>query len=503
VETVIQKDRKTLIREKCAANGKIIVTEAVEILSNEEHWEKILEKDDSNFITAEKIKELLIKHESKVSMSAQEVVVIKSGIKRLAEEHSANFKILGDREATHQSSSEGKVKDFLAYFKDKYDFLSSLLKNRAGFFPKPIDKIKGLQRNEEVDIIGMVVKKWVSKNGNLTIELDSPEGRCIAIVSKDDDLQNREAKKILLDDVIGIKGKKFSDEILIVKSFVWPDIKHKPIKMADIDLSIGVISDVHVGSKLFMQKEFSKFVSWISGDIVSEKEAERAGKIKYLVIAGDNVDGVGIYPDQYDELEIKDIYEQYKRFAEIIQSIPEHIEIFICPGQHDATRRADPQPPIYKEYAQDLSKLGNVHLIGSPSWIEIEGLKCVVYHGGSFHDMYASMGNLNNAEPEKAMVEILRRRDFSTGFGLNQPYVPTQKDLMVIREEPDFYFGGDMHHKGYTNYRGCTCVNAGCWQGRTDFQIKEGHIPTPGIAIDINLKTRKITENNFLGDANV
>jgi DNA polymerase II small subunit len=60
-----------------------------------------------------------------------------------------------------------------------------------------------------------------------------------------------------------------------------------------------------------------------------------------------------------------------------------------------------------------------------------------------------------------------------------------------------------MHHKGYINYRGCTCINAGCWQSRTEFQIKEGHIPTPGIAIDINLKTRRITENNFLGGPNV
>jgi len=97
-----------------------------------------------------------------------------------------------------------------------------------------------------------------------------------------------------------------------------------------------------------------------------------------------------------------------------------------------------------------------------------------------------------------ALTPVLKKRDLSTGFGQRQPYVPERKDFMLIREEPDFYFAGDMHHKGYAQYRGCLCVNAGCWQSQTDYQIRQGHIPTPGIAIDINLKTRKLTENSFM-----
>ena len=49
----------------------------------------------------------------------------------------------------------------------------------------------------------------------------------------------------------------------------------------------------------------------------------------------------------------------------------------------------------------------------------------------------------------------------------------------------------------YAQYRGCMVANAGCWQKRTDYQVKEGLMPTPGICLDINLKTRKLTENNF------
>lgn len=490
-------ERKKEIVEFCIDRRQIIDKEALEALENEEHWKDLILQISTPIISAEKIKEKLVRHESKLGSVMQEVVVKKTSFRARAKDSSPDFHLMREHEAEQQSTSAGKVKDFLSYFRDKYGFLSSLIMQRQGFNPKPLDKLKTMQKYSEVDVIGMVVEKWVSKNGNITIELDSPEGKCIAIVSKENTQLTREAEKILVDDVIGVKGKKYSEEMVIVNTILWPDMMQKQPKVAERDLSIAVISDTHVGSRLFMEKEFTKFLSWLNGNTQSENDAERAGKIKYIVIAGDNVDGVGIYPDQYEELAIKDIYKQYERYAELISEIPEYIEAFICPGQHDAVRRADPQPAIPKEYVKDLAGLENIHFVGSPSWVEIEGLKCMIYHGGSFHDMYSSTKHLSVTEPEKAMIEMLKRRDLSTGFGLNQPYVPEKRDYMVIREEPDIYFGGDMHHKGYAQYRGCLVVNAGCWQERTGFQVKEGHVPTPGIAIDINLKTRKITENDF------
>ena len=130
-----------------------------------------------------------------------------------------------------------------------------------------------------------------------------------------------------------------------------------------------------------------------------------------MVIAGDNVDGIGIYPNQIEELEIKDIYEQYEKFSEYMKEIPEYIETFICPGQHDAVRRADPQPAIPEEYVKDLYSLENMHFIGSPSWVELEGLKSLIYHGASHHDMYAATKHLDPKQPELGMVELLKRRE--------------------------------------------------------------------------------------------
>lgn len=500
VESTIQEEKKKEIIEYCNSRNQFIDKESIELLEKEEHWKTIVKQIIEPLISAKLVSEKLLKHDSKLGNVKEEVVIKKTVFKALAKETDANFRVMEEYEVTNKSYSEGKIKDFLNYFNDKYEFLQGLLTHRVGFSPKSLDKIKGLQKYAEIDIIGMVVKKWISKNDNITIELDSPEGRCIAIVSKDDLQSSRDAGKVLIDDVIGIKGKKYADEVIIVKSFLWPDLVQKTPKHAEQDVSVCLISDMHIGSKLFMEKEFAKFLSWINGNATSGKELERIGKIKYLIIAGDNVDGIGVYPDQYDELAIRDIYGQYNKFAELIKQIPDYIEIFVCPGQHDAVRRADPQPAIEKEYLGEIFEQDNFHSLGSPSWIDIEGFKSMIYHGASHHDMYSAMSHLDAKQPEKAMEELLRRRDLSTGFGQNQPYVPEQNDYMLIREEPDFYFAGDMHHKGYSQYRGCMNVNAGCWQLQTEFQTKMGHVPTPGIAIEINLKTRKLTENNFYGE---
>ena len=82
-------------------------------------------------------------------------------------------------------------------------------------------------------------------------------------------------------------------------------------------------------------------------------------------------------------------------------------------------------------------------------------------------------------------------------YGGKNPYVPEGRDYMVIKEEPDIVWVGDMHHKGYANYRGTTVINGSTWEGLTDFEKKMGHVPTPCIFQTISLKTRQIFETHF------
>jgi DNA polymerase II small subunit len=76
------------------------------------------------------------------------------------------------------------------------------------------------------------------------------------------------------------------------------------------------------------------------------------------------------------------------------------------------------------------------------------------------------------------MVELIKRRNLSPLFGEN-PIVPEPKDYMVIEELPDIVHMGHVHKNGYEKYRGIVLINSGTWQARTEFQAKQGHVPSP------------------------
>lgn len=410
----------------------------------------------------------------------------------------ADYRILDEFNITDKSSSEGKVEDFLHYFQDKFNSLEKMINSHPHFSPKPIKRLKTVMNKTEVDVIGMVSKKWVTKNSHTAFELEDLEKKCIMLILKDERELEKEKELIQLDNVIGVRGVKVSDEMIIAKQIIWPDLPIRKETEGRRELLLVGVSDLHIGSKLFLGEAFEKFLQWINGNVEDEKERELVGKIKYIVVSGDNVDGIGIYPSQYDELAIKDIFKQYEAFSELMLRIPEHIEIFIIPGQHDAVRWADPQPAIGKEYVPELYNAKNIHLLSSPGWIEIEGLKILLYHGASLHDFFSQVSFLNALHPEKGILELVKKRDLMCTYGMGRPYVPEKKDYMVIRQEPDFVFIGDHHKIGYANYHGTTIINNSTFQAETAYQIEQGHIATPGIIPLINLKTRAITEKHFI-----
>lgn len=496
----IEKEKEII--DFCSDKKILLEKDAIQILKERDDWKQIIEglaKENILFINADSIKKKVLK--TKINIDSTEIIIKEKSVKAEASELNARFRILDEYDITGKSFSEGKIEDFHKCFLDKFEFLSSILKKKQPLSPKPMSKLKNVQRGAEFDFIGMVSEKWITKHGNIALRLEDTENECIGIINGKDTALIEEKERILLDDVIGIKSRKISDEIVIIKSIYYPDLSMKKPKTIEEDIVFASISDIHVGSKLFLEKEFKKFLDWINLKIDNKKEKEEAGKIKYLFILGDNVEGIGIYPEQYDELSIKDSFEQYKALEDLLMELPEYIEVFIIPGQHDAVRWADPRPAIPKKMMPRLSALKNFHLLGSPSWVEIEGLKILLYHGNSMHDLFANITGMSAAKPNEGSRELLKRRDLMVSFGLSQPYVLEQKNFLLIREEPDFFLTGDIHKLAIDEYRGTTIINNATWQERTKYQISLGHYPTPGIAVSVNLKTRHVAKKVFASEA--
>jgi DNA polymerase II small subunit len=224
---------------------------------------------------------------------------------------------------------------------------------------------------------------------------------------------------------------------------------------------------------------------------------EIAGQVKYVIIAGDVVDGIGVYPNQIRELAIKDINKQYRLAAGYFEQIPDYIEVIVTPGNHDSPRKVLPQPAISNEMLKSSQDSRDIRSLGSPCLISVHGVEVLVYHGRSIDDLNSTIAGLDNDHPERAMKLLLQCRHLAPVYGGKTLLSPEDRDSLVIERIPDIFHAGHIHALGYTNYRGILIVNSGGWQEQTDYMKKLGFMPTPSKVPVVNLQTLELTTIAF------
>lgn len=404
-------------------------------------------------------------------------------------------------DVTNNSRCTGNVEDFVRYFNDRFDKhrrnLRGIATGGTGIYS--IRDTKNHLKGKEARVIAMVYEKRLTKNGHLMFDIEDDGGMASVLVPKDSKFFY-EASQILNDEVIAFDVYHSDSSLLIAKNFLRPGrlLQERTKKLADEEVYVGFLSDLHIGSKFFLQENFQKFLEFINGKGTDEQKAI-AGKIKYLSFAGDLVDGIGVYPGQEKQLVTKSIHTQYEIFCDFIRNIPEHIEIIIAPGNHDAVRTAEPQPALPQEFWESLKDYRNVHFVGNPSAHLVHGLELLMYHGTSLDGIisHTQMYKDGYEHPEKVAVGLLQRKHLAPLYG-EDPLVPEAKDYMVIEETPDMFHFGHVHKNGHVeDYNGTMIVNSGTWQDRTDYQVRLGHVPTPCILPYYNLQSGKLDHLNF------
>ncbi len=393
-----------------------------------------------------------------------------------------------------------EVRDFVSNFRARYQSMQRILMGRAELTNlTSINKISSERKS--VSIIGIVSEKRITKNKNMIIKLEDLTGEISVLVKAD----NRElflaAEELLLDDVVGVRASGNKD-LLFAHGVYYPDTFNAYKTKFEEDINIVFLSDVHCGSKAHLEKSFSHFLEWINSD------DEDAKKVKYIFFTGDNVDGVGIFPGQEKFLLLKSMKEQYEMLYSYINQIPKRITMFMCPGQHDASRVAEPQPIISRKYAPNLYGIENLILVTSPAMVRLiekeKEFKVLMYHGASLNHIISEIKELRMMKahrcPAAAVKHLLKRRHLAPTHS-SVVYIPNaDKDPLVIDEVPDIICTGDLHRSDIENYNGVLIIAGSCWQAQTDFMEKVGAVPDPGKAILFNLKNREIKIYNFLDD---
>jgi len=392
----------------------------------------------------------------------------------------------------------GSVEEFSLHFRDRFTKLREILQRRtdtrdAGTIANALTA----QTNQKVKLIAMIMEKR-EREGRLFLTVDDLEDTATILVQTDRDRQLYEmARRAPLDQVVCIEAAKSRGDLLVAERITLPDIPERRPRGAKEEVYAVLLSDIHVGSRKFLEDAFSRMVAWLNGKIGNDQQTYVAERTKYVIIAGDLVDGVGVYPRQEDELSIRDIYEQYRSAARLIDKIPDYMEVVIIPGDHDATRQALPQPPILKEFAEPLYEARKVTSLGNPCEVEIHGVRFLLHHGRSLVDLVTSAPGMSFKHPDKAMELQLRCRHLAPEYGNRSSIAPSRTDYLVIEDPPDVFHSGHIHVFGQENYRGTLVVNSGAWQGQTEYQQRLGLEPTPALLPVVDLHTLKLNVKDF------
>jgi len=394
-----------------------------------------------------------------------------------------------DGDMTGASTGTGRYEDFVKVFRDRYQQLSSQLRGRVNH--RPASSIQSMAAGSDVATVGMVDDIRSTASGHHLIDLEDTSGTFPWLVMKDKDVADA-VEELLLDEVIAVEGTLSDDAgIAFVDAIHFPDVPrtYSP-STADREVEAALISDVHVGSQEFMRDAWERFADWLHGP--------EAATVEYLLIAGDMVEGVGVYPDQDEELDVVDIYEQYERFSELLELVPGDIDIRMIPGNHDAVRLAEPQP-AFDEELRSIMSAHDASIHSNPSTVTVEGVSVLMYHGVSLDELIAELPEekASYEQPHRAMYQLLKKRHVAPKYGGHMRLAPEEQDHLVIDDVPDVFHTGHVHKLGWGKYHNVLAVNSGCWQAQTAFQESVNIDPDAGYAPILDLQSLDLTVRKF------
>lgn len=384
-----------------------------------------------------------------------------------------DFEIIQD--TSKKSYTSGKVENLISYFQSRYEKLAKILQRRPEL--KTFQKVSEIEENQSsLSLILMVREIRTTKNGHKLIEFEDDTGSIPILFSNKNEELFKAAEKLVKDEVVGVLADKNGD-LAIGNQIIDPGVTR--IQEKEMDFGIVFLSDVHIGSLTFLEDAFNRFIDWINCDFGNEQQREIASDVKYLVIGGDIVDGIGVYPNQDKELAIKDITEQYTEAAKFLGRIRSDVKIIIAPGNHDASRVAEPQPAVPEEYANALYELDNVEFISNPGVVSLDGINVLIYHGRSFDDLVMAVKEFTHERNDLLMEELLKKRHLAPIYGERTPLASELEDYLVIDEVPDVFHTGHVHINTYRKFNGIHLINSGTFQTQTEFQKIYNIEPTP------------------------
>jgi DNA polymerase II small subunit len=380
---------------------------------------------------------------------------------------------------------------FKRLFQDRYSHLLEIARQRPD--SKNIVSIESGRgmRERDYKIAGLLSSRNSRKGGAVELVVDDPTGSAKLYCGEE---VAGSALSLPLDSLVIAEVALGKGGQLYAKGLLLPDIPMRKATGGSRRTYAVMLSDLHIGSKTFLADDFSRFLAWLNGRLGDVDIVER---IRYVIVAGDVVDGIGVYPGQEFQLSERNLRRQYDVAGELLAQVPKHMKLLMLPGNHDPVRQALPQPAVSADVAGPLYSLENAVHLGGPANIKLDGVNFLIYHGRSLDDVIATVPDLTYDRPVEAMEVLLKARHLAPTYGKRTALSPEVRDMLVIDPVPDVFHAGHVHTLDVGSYRGTLVVNSGTFQGQTPFQANMGIDPISSIVPILNLSTLEIIKRNF------
>jgi DNA polymerase II small subunit len=389
-------------------------------------------------------------------------------------------------------ASESPLTAYSALFQSRYRTLARLLRGRPELANlRPIRELRASEG--ESSVVGMIREvRETSQRHHLILTLEDETGALEVLVPKD---SPGGRLPYLSDEVVGLRLQFAKDPRRLprVEAVERPDVpRNRLLGRARRPSRVLFLSDLHVGSRSFLTEPWGHLVDFLAG---RGPHGELANTVEYVVVAGDLVDGIGVYPRQERDLAIADVVEQYAELGRRLAELPPRLTIVVVPGNHDAVCPAEPQPSLPASLARNLPP--NVRPLGNPSSFALDGVAVSAYHGRSFDDLIPALPGASYSRPTEVMRRMLQMRHLAPIYGDRTPLAPSGRDGLVLETPPDILVTGHSHTYGVERYRGVLLLNVSTWQGETDYQRMRNIVPVPARAALVDLASLACSTLDF------
>ena len=381
---------------------------------------------------------------------------------------------------------------YQALFQSRFRALARMLRGRPELPNlRPIRELRS--SDGTASVLGMVrdVRETPQRH-HLIVTVDDETGSLEALVPKD---SPGSRVTFLPDEVVGLRlaFAKEPGRIPRVLQVERPDVPStRRTGRSATPRRAMFLSDLHVGSRSFLSESWAHLAEFLRG---RGPHPELAASIDHIVIAGDLVDGIGVYPRQERDLAIPDVVEQYAELGRRLAELPDRLSIVAIPGNHDAVCPAEPQPALPANLASLLPP--NVRTLANPSTFALSGVVVEAYHGRSFDDLIPAIPGASYARPTEVMKRMLQMRHLAPIYGDRTPLAPLPRDGLLIDPAPDILVTGHAHTFGAERYRNVLLLNASTWQAETEYQRMRNISPVPARAAVVDLATLGLAPLDF------